>query len=129
MTIALFHRGETSVVCARCARRSLMPPPPPPAAVAPLPLPPPPTPSEVNTLKQPTCVICIARPRTMITLPCGCLSTCVICAAELDAVPRRNDAVPRGKDCPVCHKRLASGQGFTNTPGWMTTPPPRRCSP
>lgn len=52
--------------------------------------------------------------KNMISLPCGCLSTCAICAAELDAVPHRSDR--GGKDCPVCHQRRASGQGLRALP-------------
>ena len=57
-----------------------------------------------------TCRVCLEAPATMITIPCGCLSACAECAAEMDAEPRPTNRA--GKDCPACHKSRSKRQGF-----------------
>ena len=62
--------------------------PPPPAGAAP-----PPPPAAVEGDDDPSCVVCLARPRAVVLLPCRHLSMCALCAAGVSACPLCRSAV------------------------------------
>ena len=63
--------------------------PPPPAGAAP----PPPPPPAVQEPDDASCVVCLARPRAVVLLPCRHLCMCALCAAGVPTCPMCRGAV------------------------------------
>ena len=63
--------------------------PPPPAGAAP----PPPPPPVVEEPDDASCVVCLARPRAVVLLPCRHLCMCALCAADVPTCPMCRGAV------------------------------------
>ena len=63
--------------------------PPPPAAASP----PPPPPAAEEGDDDASCVVCLARPRAVVLLPCRHLSMCALCAADVPTCPRCRSTV------------------------------------
>ena len=64
--------------------------PPPPAVAAPPPLPPP---AAEEGDDDASCVVCLARPRAVVLLPCRHLCMCALCAAGVSTCPMCRGAV------------------------------------
>ena len=63
---------------------------PQPAVAAPPPLPPP---AAEEGDDDASCVVCLARPRAVVLLPCRHLSLCALCAAGVSTCPMCRGAV------------------------------------
>ena len=97
------RRSRAAKCIQRHARAWLRPPPkgasfeapvtavahPSPSAPAapPQPAAPPPPPAVQEGDDDPSCVVCLARPRAVVLLPCRHLSMCTLCAADVSACP------------------------------------------
>ena len=69
-------------------------PPPSPPAAPPLPVAaPPPPPAAEEGDDDASCVVCLARPRAVVLLPCRHLSLCALCAAGVSTCPMCRGAV------------------------------------
>ena len=70
-----------------------LPEPPRPAPPLPAVAAPPPPPAVQEGDDDPSCVVCLARPRAVVLLPCRHLSMCALCAADVPTCPMCRGAV------------------------------------